>query len=129
MIELSSAVSLLTALAYEARLDVFRLLVKAGREGIRAGEIGRRLSIAPTALSFHLNRLREAGLVSARRDGRRIVYAADFDSMRNLVGFLTEHCCAESPAGCTDACPPAGGAALVKGKKRAPRNTRIGAPS
>ncbi len=119
MIESSSAVSLLTALAYEARLDVYRLLVKVGREGLAAGDIGKRLSIAPTALSFHLNRLREAGLVSAHRDGRRIVYAADFDSMRNLVGFLTEHCCVESPAGCTNACPPADSARLAERKKRA----------
>lgn len=106
MVEQTEAVEQLAALAHEARLSVFRLLVQTGREGQSAGELAERLGIAPTALSFHLNRLRQAGLVWPRRVGRQLIYVADFSAMQELVGFLNANCCAESPSGCGPACEP-----------------------
>ncbi|NGX98994.1 MAG: winged helix-turn-helix transcriptional regulator [Candidatus Afipia apatlaquensis] len=83
----------LAALSQENRLDAYRLLVQAGPEGMPAGEIAADLGLSPNALTFHLDRLREAGLVSARRDGRSMIYAAQFDTMNGLIGYLTENCC------------------------------------
>jgi len=83
----------LSALAQEHRLEVFRLLVQAGPEGMPAGSIADALSIPPSSLSFHLAHLTRAGLVEQRRDGRSLIYSADFETMNALVGFLTENCC------------------------------------
>jgi ArsR family transcriptional regulator len=91
--ESAVAIAALGALAQENRLDVFRLLVAAGTEGLPAGEIAQRLGIASPTLSFHLAQLRHAGLVHKRRDGRSLIYAANFDGMRALMGFLSENCC------------------------------------
>ncbi len=107
MVERLPLVERLAALAHDARLGVFTLLVRAGRPGLPAGEIGERLSIPANALSFHLNRLRQAGLVIRRRQGRQVIYAADFAAMRTLVSFLADNCCAEDPAGCSTECPTA----------------------
>ena len=96
------AVAALSALAHLDRLAAFRMLVKAGPEGTPSGEIAERLSIPPTRMSFHLAALERAGLVTARRDGRRILYAASFDEMRGLLGFITEDCCGGNPAICGD---------------------------
>jgi ArsR family transcriptional regulator, arsenate/arsenite/antimonite-responsive transcriptional repressor len=87
------AIKRLSALAQDSRLAVFRLLVKAGPEGVAAGEIARRLDITPNTLSAQLNVLSNAGLVTSRRDGRSIIYTADFDSMSQLLVYLTEDCC------------------------------------
>src|SRR5215470_19017828 len=87
------AVAGLAALAQENRLDVFRLLVQAGPEGMPAGEIADTLGIAPNTLTFHFDRLRMAGLVSVRREGRSMIYAAQYDAMNELLGYLTENCC------------------------------------
>lgn len=83
----------LSALAHESRLAVFRLLVQAGPEGIAAGVLAERLEIPPATLSFHLAHLDRAGLVTSRREGRSIIYAADYGTMNGLVAFLTENCC------------------------------------
>ncbi len=91
--ETSSAVLALGALAQENRLDVFRLLVQAGPDGMAAGDIAERLGIAPPTLSFHLAQLRQAGLLHMRRDGRSLIYSANYDGMNALMGFLTENCC------------------------------------
>jgi DNA-binding transcriptional ArsR family regulator len=91
--ETSSAVAALSALAQESRLEVFRVLVQAGPDGLPAGEIGERLGIPPATLSFHLAQLRHAGLIGMRRDGRSLIYSADYDSMNGLMDFLTENCC------------------------------------
>lgn len=88
-----SAIKSLSALAHEARLAVFRLLVKAGPEGLSAGTISVMLGVAPNTLSAQLLALANAGLVKARRDGRWIIYAIDFDAMGALLLFLTEDCC------------------------------------
>jgi len=92
--EKTDAVAALAALAQDSRLDVFRLLVQAGPEGIPAGEIARTLKLAPNTLTFHFDRLRRAGLVTVRRDGRSMIYAARFETMNALLGYLTENCCA-----------------------------------
>lgn len=94
------AVAILAALAQDNRLDVFRLLVEAGREGMPAGHIGASLRLPPNALTFHLGRLREAGLVTSRRDGRSMIYTAQFDAMNSLVSYLTDHCCQGRPELC-----------------------------
>ena len=88
--EKSSAVAALAALAQDNRLDVFRLLVEAGPDGMPAGEIAGILKLAPNTLTFHFDRLRMAGLVSVRRDGRSMIYAARFETMNALLGYLTE---------------------------------------
>lgn len=98
--EMTAAIAALTALANDTRLAVFRALVAAGADGLPAGEIARRLELAPATLSFHLKELKRAGLAGCRRDGRSLIYSADFDAMNDLLGFLTENCCAGDPAAC-----------------------------
>ena len=106
--EKSNAVAALAALAQDNRLDVYRLLVRAGPEGLPAGEIATALRLAPNALTFHFDRLRMAGLVTVRRDGRSMIYAARFETMNALLGYLTENCCKGAPDACAPAvCKPA----------------------
>jgi ArsR family transcriptional regulator len=97
------AVEALAALAQESRLKVFRLLVERGPEGLSAGTISARAAIPPTTLSFHLTQLTHAGLVSARRNGRSIVYAADYRGMQDLMTFLTANCCQAAGCAATEA--------------------------
>src|SRR5712672_4544497 len=94
------ALSALAALAQDNRLDVFRLLVQAGPEGMPAGAVAGSLGLAPNTLTFHFDRLRSAGLVTVRRDGRSMIYAARFATMNALLAFLTENCCGGAPATC-----------------------------
>ncbi len=103
----------LQALAQEHRLAAFRLLVEAGPPGMAAGEIARALNVAPATLSFHLNQLAQAGLVGSRRDGRSIIYAANFAAMEDLVGFLTENCCRGSGGTCAPTVPLSKAGALM----------------
>ena len=95
-----SAVAALAALAQENRLDVFRVLVEAGPDGLPAGQVADRLGLAPNTLSFHFDRLRVAGLVTVRRDGRSMIYSARFETMNALLGYLTECCCGGEPEKC-----------------------------
>ncbi|MBY0568407.1 MAG: metalloregulator ArsR/SmtB family transcription factor [Hyphomonadaceae bacterium] len=88
-----AAVDALSALANDHRLAVFRLLVQAGPEGKPAGAIADALAMPASSLSFHLAHLNRAGLITQSRDGRSLIYAADFAAMTGLVGFLTENCC------------------------------------
>jgi ArsR family transcriptional regulator, arsenate/arsenite/antimonite-responsive transcriptional repressor len=97
------ALAALAALAQDNRLDVFRLLVEAGPEGMAAGTVSGALKLAPNTLTFHFDRLREAGLVTVRRDGRSMIYAARYDTMNGLLAYLTENCC----RGRADQCAPA----------------------
>jgi ArsR family transcriptional regulator len=109
------AVAALAALAQDNRLDVFRLLVEAGPEGMPAGEIAGTLELAPNTLTFHFDRLRAAGLVTVRREGRSMIYAARFETMNALLGYLTENCCRGAPDKCAPAvCKP------VRSKRKAP---------
>ena len=106
--EKTDAVAALAALAQDNRLDVFRLLVQAGPEGMPAGEIAAALKLAPNTLTFHFDRLRGAGLVTVRRDGRSMIYAARFETMNALLAYLTENCCQGAPEACAPAvCKPA----------------------
>ena len=91
------ALAALAALAQESRLAIFRLLVQAGPDGLAASKIAGHLAIAPSSLSFHLKELSHAQLVTARQEGRFIIYAAQMDSMNALIGFLTENCCGGAP--------------------------------
>jgi ArsR family transcriptional regulator len=117
--ETTQAVAALAALAQEHRLAVFRLLVQAGREGMSAGQVAEAVDLAPNTLTFHFDRLRVAGLVTVRREGRSMIYAARYEAMNALVGFLTENCCGgvtkSAPAGCAP--------------KSAPRKTKARVPA
>jgi len=116
--ETDTALRALSALAQENRLAVFRLLVKAGPDGMAAGDIARKLKTAANTMSAQLLLLSNAGLIRARREGRSIIYAADFDRMGALLLFLTEDCCGGKPEICA---PLATVAACCPPKKRASR--------
>lgn len=94
------AVDALSALAHGHRVAVFRLLVRAGANGLPAGEIARELGVLPNTLSSHLTILVHAGLIQSRREGRSIIYCADYDGMRALLGFLVADCCGGRPEIC-----------------------------
>ncbi len=96
--EKSDAVLALGALAQDTRLDVFRRLVQAGPEGLPAGQIAEQLGVPTATLSFHLTQLRQAGLITFRREGRSLIYAAEYAAMNALLAYLTENCCAGSAA-------------------------------
>jgi len=98
--ESQTAVKRLSALAQDARLAVFRLLVKAGPQGVAAGDIARTLAITPNTLSAQLNVLANATLVAGRREGRSIIYTADYDAMSGLLVYLMEDCCQGRPEVC-----------------------------
>jgi ArsR family transcriptional regulator, arsenate/arsenite/antimonite-responsive transcriptional repressor len=95
--EKHDAVIALAALAQDSRLDVFRLLVQAGPEGMAAGAVAEALSLAPNTLTFHFDRLRQAGLVTVKREGRSMIYAARYEAMNGLLSFLSDNCCAGVP--------------------------------
>lgn len=97
-----SAVLLLSSIANEARLDIFRLLVQAGAKGLAAGAISEELSIPNSTLSFHLKELSHAGLIHAKQVSRFIYYSANYEAMNHLLAYLTENCCAGEQACCTD---------------------------
>jgi ArsR family transcriptional regulator len=107
--EAPDAVAALSALAQDNRLGVFRLLVRAGPDGMAAGNVASELRLAPNTLTFHFDRLRQAGLVSVRREGRSMIYAARYDTMNALIAYLTENCCGGAPEQCAPAtvCEPA----------------------
>jgi hypothetical protein len=98
--ESKAAVNMLSALGHEGRLAIFRLLVKAGPDGVAAGEIARALDVPPSSLSANLNVLSHAGLVASRREGRSIIYSADYGAMSGMLGFLMEDCCNGAPEIC-----------------------------
>ncbi len=114
------AVAILAALAQENRLDVFRLLVEAGPEGMPAGHVAASVGLPPNALSFHLDRLRDAGLVMVRRDGRSMIYSARFEAMNSLVSYLTDHCCQGRP----EVCKPRASKMARRGTAQKPETVR-----
>src|ERR1700693_3801957 len=101
-----NAIAALGALAHETRLALFRLLVTCGPEGLAAGAIAEHLGIAPSSLSFHLQELVHAGLITQRRLSRNLIYSAEYEAMNDLVFYLTENCCGRGDA-CAPACNPA----------------------
>ena len=94
------AIAALGALAQETRLDLFRLLVTVGPEGLPAGVIAEKLGVQPSSLSFHLAQLVHASLITQRRLSRQIIYSVDFVAVRDLLIFLTEDCCGGRPEIC-----------------------------
>jgi ArsR family transcriptional regulator, arsenate/arsenite/antimonite-responsive transcriptional repressor len=126
----STALAALGALAQQARLDIFRLLVQKGPAGLAAGAIGERLGLPSPTLSFHLNQLRFAGLVSSRRASRSIIYSANYRAMNGLLAFLTDNCCEGQPElRAADACAPALAAVQIQkpGRQRRKAAARGGA--
>lgn len=105
--ETKKVLGALSALAQEHRLAAFRLLVRHAPEGLSAGVIAEKLSIAPATLSFHLKELMHAGLIASKQEGRFVWYRAEIDAMNRLVAYLTENCCVASPV-CDARCVPAG---------------------
>jgi DNA-binding transcriptional ArsR family regulator len=107
-VEIATTLRALAALAQETRLRIFRLLVEHGPDGLPAGSIARSLALPAATLSFHVKELANAGLVSARPQGRQVHYSADFAEMHELVAFLTENCCRAvvSPGDCRVECEP-----------------------
>ncbi len=111
----TKAIEKLSALAQENRLAIFRLLVEAGPEGLAAGAIGERLGLPGPTLSFHLAQLKQTGLIACRREGRSLIYAAEFSAMNALIAYLTENCC--------------GGAACAPAAADEPRETSHATPA
>lgn len=112
----------LAALAHEHRLRAYRLLVKAGPDGLPAGKVADLLDMPPSSLTFHLQHLLRAGLISQRRLSRQLIYAMIPTAMNDLVGFLTENCCGGQTV-CAPACNPVAAVAKVSAT-RAPRNAK-----
>jgi ArsR family transcriptional regulator len=104
--EKKGAIDALGALAQETRLDLFRLLVTVGPEGLPAGVIAERLGVLPSSLTFHLNQLAHAGLITQRRLSRQLIYSAEYGAMTDLLAYLTENCCGKGDS-CVPACNPA----------------------
>jgi DNA-binding transcriptional ArsR family regulator len=102
----TQTVEALAALAHETRLAIYRMLVEQGPAGLSAGVIAERLSLPPSSLTFHLQHLHRAHLVTQRRLSRQLIYAADFSTMNGLVAYLTENCCGRKGA-CAPICNPA----------------------
>jgi DNA-binding transcriptional ArsR family regulator len=101
-----SVIRALGALAHETRLEIFRMLVQAGPQGLPVGSIGERLGLPAATLSFHLAALRHAGLVLARRDGRSLYQVTDYATMNGVLSYLSENCCQGEDCGV--ACAPSG---------------------
>lgn len=99
------AVEALAALAHDYRLEIYRLLIRQGPEGLPAAAVGEKVGLVPSSLTFHLQGLLRAGLVKRTRIGRQLFYSADFNVMTDLVGYLTDECCVESGS-CAPACEP-----------------------
>jgi DNA-binding transcriptional ArsR family regulator len=106
-----AVIGALGALAHEHRLAIYRLLVERGPEGLSAGAIGDRVGLLPSSLTFHLQNLQRAGLITQQRVSRQLFYSVDFAVMNGLVGYLTENCCRDSGAEC---CAPAQATKPVK---------------
>lgn len=100
------AVTALGALAHDTRLAIFRLLVQRGPDGLAAGVIADELDIVPSSLTFHLQQLTHAGLITQRRLSRQLIYATDFAAMNAVMNYLTENCCGGA-AICAPVCQPA----------------------
>lgn len=101
-------IAALGALAHEHRLAVYRLLVEIGPAGLPAGTIAERVGLVPSSLTFHVQALERAKLVTRRRVSRQLFYSADFAAMNALVGYLTDNCCAQGRSACATGCQPSG---------------------
>ena len=107
----SQAISCFAALSQQTRLEIVRLLVRAGPVGIPAGAVAEAVGVSPSNVSFHLKELERAQLIASRREARSIIYSADYDGLRGLIGFLMKDCCSGRPEICAPlladpCCPP-----------------------
>lgn len=93
--DIQQALILFDALSQETRLEAFRLLVRAGPDGLAAGALSEALGTPHNTMSFHLNHLANAGIVASRREGRSVIYSADFPLVRDLIGFMVKDCCGD----------------------------------
>jgi ArsR family transcriptional regulator, arsenate/arsenite/antimonite-responsive transcriptional repressor len=118
------AIAALGALAQETRLELFRLLVTCGPQGLPAGVIAERLGVMPSSLSFHLQQLVHAGLITQRRSSRQLIYSAEYGTMSELMAYLTENCCGRG-ASCVPVCSPTDTFAEGESDEALPR-TRVG---
>lgn len=116
--EKKAALDALAALSQETRLDLYRLLVTVGPDGLPAGVIAERLAVLPSSLTFHLNHLLHAGLITQHRRGRQLIYAAEYGAMNGLLAYLTENCCGRDAA-CAPSCDPAASCAPARPKTTA----------
>ena len=114
----SQAVQALAALAHDTRLAVYRILVERGLDGLSAGVIAERVGIPPSSLTFHVQHLHRAGLITQRRLSRQLIYAADFTAMNALVAFHTENCCGRGASACAPVCRPQGDAVPARQRKK-----------
>jgi DNA-binding transcriptional ArsR family regulator len=110
--ETKAVIRALEALAQESRLSVYRALVQAGPAGLTPSKLADMIGLASPTLSFHLSRLRDAGLVTVKRSGRSLAYATDYSAMNQVIGFLTENCCGGAP------CSTQPSATRIEGRKR-----------
>jgi DNA-binding transcriptional ArsR family regulator len=115
----ATAIGAFGALAHQHRLAIYRALVKRGSGGLAAGAIGERVGLLPSSLTFHLQSLQRAGLIQQRRDGRQLIYSADFAAMNALLSYLTDNCCAESGESCATVCLPSRGESPARRRKAA----------
>ncbi len=115
----AEVIAALGALAHEHRLAIFRLLVQQGPAGLPAGAIGERVGLVPSSLTFHLQSLQRAGLISQARASRQLIYSADYPAMNGLVEYLTDKCCAAGNSGCDSACVPRPAAKAARRKSAA----------
>jgi len=115
----ADALNALGALAHEYRLAIYRLLVERGAEGLPAGAIGERVGLVPSSLTFHLQNLHRAGLITPIRVSRQLIYSADFGVMGELIGYLTDNCCAASMESCAPGYKPVRPSKTVKRRKAA----------
>ena len=111
-----ATIAALGALAHETRLAAFRLLVERGPHGLPAGAIAEALKLPPSSLTFHLQQLMHARLITQRRMGRQIIYATDFAAMNAVVAYLTENCC--GGASCAPVCEPGSARITAKPKRK-----------
>jgi ArsR family transcriptional regulator, arsenate/arsenite/antimonite-responsive transcriptional repressor len=102
----TEVIGALGALAHEHRLAIYRLLVERGPEGLPAGVVGERVGLVPSSLTFHLQALQRAHLIRQTRASRQLIYSADYSAMNELVGYLTDNCCAGSKKSCDPECMP-----------------------
>ena len=117
--EKREALAALGALSQETRLDIYRLLVLAGPDGMAAGQIGEQLGLPPATLAFHLKELKIAGLVAFTRNGRSLIYAAEYPVMNALLLYLTENCCGRPATGRVPLCRPEANVKTMRRQKRA----------
>jgi ArsR family transcriptional regulator, arsenate/arsenite/antimonite-responsive transcriptional repressor len=116
--EKKEALAALGALAQETRLDIYRLLVQAGPDGMAAGQIGAQLELPSATLAFHLKELKIARLTTCTRNGRSLIYAAEYPVMNALLFYLTENCCGRSSGHCLPICQPEADAKPVRRPRR-----------